>query len=132
MGKEELTINVRITQVNEVKGHTGTGRMILFDGDADCENFKGKIMNGGVDTQKEEPDRHPQLSARYILEGTDKAGKACRIFIENNGEFLEGSDNKTTPEIFTDSEELAYLETADLYGTIEGIEGGVRIHIFSR
>ncbi|WP_026496528.1 DUF3237 family protein [Butyrivibrio sp. WCD3002] len=129
-GTEVLTINVRITGVNEVKGHTGTARMILFDGTVDCDNFKGKILPGGVDTQKELGDEPTLLSARYILEGTDKEGNPSHIFIENNGQFREGGENTTTPKVITDSQALAFLETADLYGTIEGIEGGVRIHIF--
>ena len=127
---EVLTINVRITGVNEVKGHTGTARMILFDGTVDCDNFKGKILPGGVDTQKESEGKPTLLSARYILEGVDKDGNEAHIFIENNGEFKEDGDNTTVPRVFTDSPSLAFLETSDLYGTIEGIEGGVRIHIF--
>ncbi|WP_026526432.1 DUF3237 family protein [Butyrivibrio sp. VCD2006] len=131
MKKEELTINVRITGVNEVKGHVGTARMILFDGDVDCDNFKGKILPGGVDTQKEIPGETFKLSARYVLEGTDFEGKECHIFIENNGELGEDGSLHTVPKVFTDSEALSYLENKDLFGTIEDIEGGVRIHIFS-
>ena len=131
MKKEELTINVRITGVNEVKGYAGTARMILFDGDVSCDNFNGKILPGGVDTQKEIPGEPFKLSARYVLEGTDRDGKACHIFIENNGELSEDGSLHTIPKVFTDSEALSYLENKDLSGTIEDIEGGVRIHIFS-
>ncbi len=130
MSKEILTINVNITDTIEVKGCTGIGRMILFDGDADSELFNGKILPGGVDTQKEVSGRNPSLSARYILEGVDYTGQQCRIFIENNGEFEKGRENRTYPKIFTDSKALSSLETTDLYGTIEGIPSGVRIHIF--
>ncbi|WP_035787341.1 hypothetical protein [Butyrivibrio sp. XPD2002] len=130
MAKEELTINVRTTGVQEVKGHTGTGRMILFDGDADCENFKGKILPGGVDTQKE-LDGKFTLSARYILEGKDFEGKDCKIFVENNGEPGEDGQLKTVPRVLTDSEALSYLENKALFGSIEEIPGGVRIHVFS-
>ena len=128
---EVLTINVRITNVQETTGKNGTARMILFDGDCDCENFKGNILPGGVDTQFSALDGITKLSARYMLEGTDKAGEKCHIFIENNGTFEEGKDNTTVPKVTTDSQTLSWLEDADLCGTIEGIEGGVRIHIFN-
>ena len=51
MGKEVLTINVRIKEALEVKGSTNGATMILFDGDCDCDNFKGKILPGGVDLE---------------------------------------------------------------------------------
>ena len=133
--EEVLTINVRITETYEVKGSHGTARMILFDGDADSEYFKGTILPGGVDTQKDISDKDSAktfLSARYILKGTDRDGNDCSIFIENNGEFSDTSDGTTTPTILTDSPALSFLECASLYGTIEGIEGGVRIHIYIR
>ena len=131
MAKEELTINVRITGVNEVKGHAGTARMILFDGDAHCDNFNGKILPGGVDTQKDITGEPFKLSARYVLEGTDFEGKECHIFIENNGEVGKDGSLHTVPKVITDSDALSYLENKELFGTIEDIEGGVRIHIFS-
>ena len=71
------------------------------------------------------------LSARYILEGVDRDGKDCRIFIENNGSAAENGDMHTTPMIITDSSALSYLETERLSGTIEPWEKGVIIHIFS-
>lgn len=129
--KEELVIKVELTATDEVKGKNGTGRMIHFGGTADCPNFKGKVLPGGVDTQKECAGNAPALSARYILEGVDRAGQECRIFIENNGSFYEGKKNLTVPLIFTDSKELSYLENAILRGTIEGWEKGVIIRIFS-
>ncbi len=129
---EVLTVNVRITEVNEVKGSTDTARMIFFDGTVDCDNFKGKILPGGVDTQKELGGAPTQLSARYILEGTDKEGNPAHIFIENNGVINEKGEITTTPKIITDSKALAFLETAELFGTVEGIEGSVKIHIFQK
>lgn len=129
--KEELVIKVELTATDEVKGESGTGRMIHFGGTADCPNFKGEVLPGGVDTQKECAGKPPMLSARYILEGVDKDGQECRIFIENNGCFREGKKNETVPLIFTDSKALSYLEHAILRGTIEPWEKGVIIRIFS-
>ena len=128
--KEELTIKVVINDFNEVKGHNGNARMIAFDGTVDCENFKGVIMPGGVDTQRDYTEGQSTLSARYILDGVDREGKRCKVFIENNGVFTpEGM--KTIPTILTDSEALSYLETIKLKGTIDSWEKGVIIHIFS-
>lgn len=126
---EVLTIRVCITGCHEVKGAGKTARMILFDGDCDCDAFKGKILPGGVDTQKEFSGEDYCLSARYMLEGTDSDGKACKLFIENNGGIVDGV-MKTYPKIVTDSECLSYLQTSELEGSIEGWEKGVIIHIF--
>ena len=129
--KEVLTIQVSTWQMIEVKGKTAEAGMILFDGFCDCENFKGRILPGGVDTQKSFYPEARSLSARYILEGTDINGKECRIFIENNGTAdKEGRIEYTKPKIITDSESLGWMETADLTGTITPWDKGVMIHIF--
>ena len=70
--KEVLTIQVSTWQMIGVKGKTAEAGMILFDGFCDCENFKGRILPGGVDTQKSFYPEARSLSARYILEGTDR------------------------------------------------------------
>lgn len=109
--QEILTIQVRTTEFLDVKGSRAEALMITFDGTCDCENFKGKILPGGV----------------------DREGKACHIFIENNGVASEkGMVEKTTPRIITDSECLNWMETADLSGTITPWEKGVIIHIFAK
>lgn len=129
--QEILTIQVCITKIMQVKGISAEAAMITFDGTCDCENFTGKILSGGVDTQKEFYPGARMLSARYMLEGVDKEGKACHIFIENNGTANEdGMVEKTTPKIITDSEYLSWLEAAELLGTITPWEKGVIIHIF--
>ena len=130
--KEVLTIKVEITAVDEVLGRGKVVRMIHFGGSVDCDNFKGIILPGGVDTQKDFEGESFKLSARYILEGEDREGKKCRIFVENNGEgFDPNGENYTMPTIVTDSEALAYLENANLKGTIEPWGKGVIIHILS-
>ena len=130
--QEILTIQVRITEAFEVKGKTGEAGMVCFDGSCDCENFKGKILPGGVDTQKEWYPQARTLSARYTLEGIDREGKACRIFIENNGTVNEtGRVEQTMPQILTDSQCLSWMETTELTGTITPWEQGVIIHIFT-
>lgn len=131
MSEAVLTIDVVLDEIIEVTGGRGKAAMILFHGESNCANFKGKILPGGVDTQKEPSGEKRLLSARYILEGTDCEGEWCRIFIENNGEVAEsGGMVKTTPVIYTDSKALKWLETANLSGTVEGKPGGVLISIY--
>ena len=131
MLKEVLTVNVDIKEEYEVKGQSGSAKMILFEGYIDCDVFKGKIMPGGVDTQRQKPGENVTLSARYIVEGTDNEGKECKLFIENNGEILEDGTIVTKPVIYTDSEALSYIEKAELTGTVEASQLGVIIHIYT-
>ena len=125
MGKLVLSIEVDIDDSYQVNGGNGNASMILFHGKSECENFKGKILPGAVDTQKEIGGNARMLSARYILEGTDNKGTNCHIFIENNGTM-----EKTKPIILTDSPNLKWMETADLYGTVTGRAGGVLISFY--
>ena len=133
MEKTILTIDVLLDEIFNVEGTAGKATMILFHGSSDCDNFKGKILPGGVDTQKEPAGKPRILSARYILEGKDLEGKDCHIFIENNGEVEPISDGgviRTKPIIYTDSEALKWMETADIRGTVTGAPGGVTISFF--
>lgn len=128
---EILTIYVEIGKTYEVCGHNGIARMILFSGHGTGSGFQGTILPGGVDTQQQD-NKTLALSARYILEGTDGTGQKCRIFIENEGMADgNGNINQTIPKITTDSEALAWMETATLTGTITPWERGVVIHIFA-
>ncbi len=128
--QEVLTIQLQVGEVLEVKGSTQEAAMILFTGTADCENFRGAILPGGVDTQKQAIGQSRTLSARYILKGVDKTGEPCQLFIENNAILEDGVVKETTPTITTDSKALAYLETANLTGTITPAPDGIVIHIF--
>lgn len=136
MKSEILTIHVLCTQEQRVRGIGGVEvGMILFTGTADHPNFRGEILPGGCDTQVCLGD-HVRLSARYMLEGVDCAGERCRIFIENNGRIpLPPVDpvTYTTPKITTDSKALAWMETANLSGTVCGEGAGrVLIRIFTK
>lgn len=128
--KEVLTISVDITGFSGVQGNTGEALMIFFGGEANSEVFRGKILPGGIDTQKQWKGETRTLSARYVLEGTDCEGNSCKMFIENNGIIDEKGEMRTVPRILTDSKALAYLETAELSGTISPKENGVIIHIW--
>lgn len=130
--KEVLTFQIELTETIKVKGDFAEAEMILFGGTADCENFHGKVLPGGVDTQQEIYGENRRLSARYILEGIDRAGQQCRIFVENNGVAENGIIRETVPKIITDSRLLAYLQKAELTGNISPTPTGVAIHIFEK
>ena len=127
--EEVLRITVRLEEICETKGHLGSARMIAFSGEADGPYFTGKILPHGVDTQTEKTGETMQLSARYMLSGTDHTGQPCRLFIENNGT-EDKNGIVTSPQIYTDSEALAWMEKAVLTGSVEGCgENQVVIHI---
>jgi hypothetical protein len=130
--QEVLRFQIALDAAYEVKSEKGTALMILFHGDVDCDNFHGKVLPGGVDTQVQYHGEKRTLSARYILEGTDIDGCPCRIFVENEG-MIEAEDKPiyTRPRIITDSIALKYLECAELQGQVCGDnQGGVTIIIF--
>ncbi len=127
--KPVLIVDVELDEIYEVNGKKGQASMLLFHGTAKGDNFIGRILPGAVDTQKELAEQPRLLSARYIIQGEDSAGNMCHIFIENNS--VPGSEY-TKPIIYTDSEELQWLETADLYGTLCGKPNGVIISFFKK
>lgn len=85
--QDELLMEIKVTchEPVSVEGKNKKIVMIPFGGEASGEYFNGKVIGTGVDTQKIDPDGKIMLSARYMLEGTDAAGNACRIFVENQG-----------------------------------------------
>lgn len=119
---ELLKIRIRIVRMQEVCGGNSTARMILFDGDADSCFFKGRVLPGGVDTQREE-DGQLTLSARYLLEGLDNTGAPCRIFVENSALLMAPGPGPihTIPTVITDSPVLAPLFGGKLQGLVEPI-----------
>ena len=128
---EILRIKVYLTHTITVDGHADKAVMLPFTGECACPLFTGKILPGGVDTQRITPDGRCALSARYALEGKDSTGKLCKLFIENVAVSSPGMDMVTHPTVRTDSEALRWLETADLTGRIEHVDGHIEIVIFS-
>lgn len=121
-----LTVNVACTEAYYVEGHRRNIAMIPFTGTAEGPYFTGRVMGTGTDTQKISKSGECMLSARYMLEGTDCAGKACKVFIEN--ESTEGG--KLRPSIVTDSDALADWENFELLSEIEPVENGVKVRIY--
>ena len=124
---EIITILITVLGATMVSNGTDTMNFLPFSGEAKSDYFEGKVINGGVDTQHY-TQSGGSLSARYILEGTDCAGKACKIFIENNGKFGEPFTN---PKIVTDSDTLKFLNTAPLKGKLDMADGKLTIRIYT-
>lgn len=120
-----MEIHVTILEAVDVEGAQQKVVMIPFTAEAKGPYFTGKVIGPGVDAQRIGRDGKAHLSARYMLEGTDAEGNACRVFVENQGTWETGF----VPTIVTDSPLLAGWETAALQATVEGAPGGVLIRI---
>lgn len=128
---EILRIHIQLGDALALDSPSAGVRMIPFGGWCDSALFKGKVLPGGVDTQLFPDEKRGTLSARYMLEGVDSAGKSCKLFIENEANLEPGKETITTPSVKTDSECLSWLETASLYGTMEFQNKGLDIVIHS-
>ena len=110
---ELLRLHINVKKTIELKSSDNTVRMVLFDGFCNSDIFKGKILEGAVDTQIIGAEE--LLSARYMLEGVDREGDSYRLYIENN---TVHNGEGTKPVVYTDSSSLKWLETAKLKGEI--------------
>lgn len=123
-----MTLYINCKEFLEVKNDELTMLQIIFDGTVEGEWFNGTVMNGGVDTQTINPDGSGTLSARYCLEGTDREGLSCRMYISNDAEL--GSE-KTFPKIHSDSPSLKWLSSARLEGKMINDDEGLRIEFYA-
>lgn len=131
--EEIFKVHVVLDEVISVDGRNAQATMILFHGTFSGPCGEGRILPGGVDTQIQKNGEIRTLSARYILEGTDEAGKTYRLFVENNGICPPDQPIVTTPVIYTDYEPLQWLEEAELTGTVEPDgENRVMITVYGR
>lgn len=128
--KEVMTLDVTDTKVETVDGNTCDVAMQFFTGTSSSDYFTGNVKNESTTTIKAYHEGNKYYSARYILTGTDDAGKACNIFVEDNGIQNKDGSMVSRPIIFTNSASLSWLETADLQGRVEEVsEGNKKIHI---
>lgn len=117
-----------------MKGENAEVDMIPFNGHVESEIFNGIVEPCGVDTQVVNAAHVRHMSARYMLTGTDSAGKEAHIYVENNGWFDDLTKTMpfhTVPTFYTDSEELApYLHRNQFEG--EGVmeEDGLWIYFY--
>ena len=131
MGEPIFVIRVELDACTAVTGTGERVNFLRFHGTADSAYFHGDILPGGVDCQRQAEHEPMRLSARYVMEGVDCTGRACRVFIENNGREAAGG-MRTVPEVVTDSEVLSGLTQGALYGEIDGKgDGAVEIRIYA-
>ncbi|MBR5682096.1 MAG: hypothetical protein IKW96_02270 [Ruminococcus sp.] len=129
MEKLLLTIDVICREPLSVRGSVTEVVMVPFSGTAHSEHFRGEVMGNAVDTQKYSLSSGKcRLSARYMLQGTDRNGQSCRIFIENE----QQGDNCWKPTIVTDSEYLRSWEKLPLTATVDITESGVTVRIYAQ
>ena len=133
----KLILDIKIDMNGEslhLKGENGEVEMIPFKGSVDCELFRGIVEPCGVDTQVVNAAGVRHMSARYMLTGTDSAGKDAHIYVENNGWFEEKYRSMpfhTVPTFYTDSEALApYLHRNQFEGEGHIEEDGLHIYFF--
>lgn len=128
----EVHVEIDEKVISYLKGSAGEVVMIPFSGTATGEIFNGKILPGGVDTQTVDQNGVRHMSARYMLEGYDKDGDPCRIYIDNNGWFETASlPFKTIPTFYTDSKKLAsYLHCNKFRGEGHLVEDKTVIKMF--
>jgi len=130
-----FTVHINIKKTIELKNDDGDSVvMISFSGDASGKYFHGVVLDGGIDTQVvgNYGDRHT-LSARYMLEGKDHTGEACRIYIENNGDVhkhRKDSSFRTFPNMITNSKALSFLNHELFVGEGVHTESGLDINIY--
>lgn len=121
-----LTLRINCTDCQALDDPAGRVQMVLFTGTAEGPCFKGRILPGGVDVQEYTPDGRGMLHARYMLEGVDREGQSCRVFIDNSAK-VPGEE--TSPVIRTDSEALRRELAGRLVGRIRTDEEGLVIRI---
>ena len=130
----EVTVALEPGKTVELTGPAGKVKMLPFAGTVRGEIFNGVVAPGGVDTQVTNRVGVRNMSARYMLVGTDQAGKPCHIYVDNEGWFTTDPlprPFQTVPTFYTDSEVLApYLHQNKFRGEGHPGENGPIIRFF--
>ncbi len=123
MNEPIFVIHVQPDACSTVRGAGERVNFLRFHGTAESAYFSGVISPGGVDCQRQKGNGPAELSARYVMEGVDCTGRACSVFIENNGRETPGG-MRTVPTVITDSAILSGLTRGPLYGEINSTGSG--------
>ena len=129
----EITVDIDPSHISQLDSSAGKVVMIPFSGTVTGDIFQGRILPGGVDVQTVDQNGVRHMSARYMVEGIDKAGQPCKIYIDNNGWFSDEITMpfKTIPTFRTDSSSLAeYLHSNKFRTEGHPRKGGVIIKVF--
>lgn len=121
--------------VSEMKSPYGSVTFIPFTGKVESELFTGEILPGGVDVQVETPDNVRNMCAKYMFQGKDMEGNACKLFVENNGYLQPVNREKpylnAVPRFLTDSPILGeYLCRQQFRSEVQGMDWGIEIRIY--
>ena len=108
---------------------------IPFTATVESPLFTGKTLPGACDVQVENPAGSRNMCAKYLFKGTDSAGNACHLFVENNGYLAEVMRNDpffhAYPRFMTDSPILGeYLSQQRFRSEVQGRDWGVEIRIY--
>ena len=114
---------------------TGGVTFIPFTATVESPLFTGKTLPGACDVQVEDPAGSRNMCAKYLFKGTDSAGNACHLFVENNGYLAEVMRNDpyfhAYPRFMTDSPVLGeYLSQQRFRSEVQGRDWGVEIRIY--
>ena len=130
----EVFVELERDRVVELQGANCRVKMLPFAGTVKGELFNGVVAAGGVDTQVTNAVGVRNMSARYMLVGTDCTGAPCHIYVDNEGWFTGGEAPKpftTVPTFLTDSAALApYLHQNKFRGEGHSGEKGPTIKFF--
>lgn len=136
MKKPIMVFNITINRddISFMEAPYGKAMMIPFGGTVESELFTGKVLPGACDVQITNAAGIRHMCAQYMFEGTDKEGKACHLFVKNDGYFEPHSNPqpfKAYPTLMTDSGALApYFSQARFRAEGHSTDNGVDIYIF--
>ena len=130
----EVYVELERDKVTALESAAGRVKMLPFTGTVRGELFNGVVAPGGVDTQVTNAVGVRNMSARYMLVGTDCAGAPCHIYVDNEGWFTNGeqpSPFTTVPTFLTDRAALApYLHRHKFRGEGHPGENGPIIRFY--
>ena len=128
--RDIFDIRIDFENYSEMKNSEQIVKIISFGGICDSKYFQGKVMSGGTDVQILKKDGTGTVSARYILEGTDRSGARCKVYVANEGIIDIAGQMQTNPKILTDSRELSWLHTEKMQCRFETREEEFHVIIY--
>lgn len=131
----QIQIFIDNSRISSLEGRYGKVTMIPFTGHVKSEIFTGEIVPGGVDVQIENAAGNRNMCTKYMFRGTDKEGKECSLFVENNGYVSRTELQKeyvdAFPRFITDSKILGeYLSQPRFRSEVWGTQKGVEVRVY--
>lgn len=130
----EFNIYINRNETTRFDTPSGKVNVIPFTGNVESELFTGTIRPGAADVQVTNAAGIRHMHAQYVFEGVNKEGKACHLFVDNQGYFEPNSSPKpfhACPSFLSDDLELhSYLSSPHFRAEGHSCETGVIIKIF--